>query len=241
MLPDVEPLLENIGTLTPLAVASVALVGIVVGIAPSSFPLISIASGLGAGAESGADHGRHRSLWLSLGFVLGIVTVDTALGALFGLAGFAVMGAILPWLAPTFALMAAVLGFIGLALLRVVRVRIPVLTPAPRLPATFASAYLLGLPFGLSSCPTCTPLLLPVLGAAALGADPLLGAALMLSFGLGRGVPVVIAGGVTGTLRRLLRSWILVEWFERIGGVLLLFAAAWFAYQALYYAGWVTG
>ena len=236
VLPDIEPLLENIGTLTPLAVASVALVGIVVGIAPGSFPLISIASGLGAGA----DHGRHRGLWLSLGFVLGIVTVDTVLGALFGLAGVAVMGMILPWLAPTYALMAAVLAFIGLALLRVVRVRIPVLMPAPRTPATFAAAYLLGLPFGLSSCPACTPLLLPVLGAAALGADPLLGAALMLSFGVGRGVPVVAAGGVTGTLKRLLRSWILVERFERFGGVLLLLAAAWFAYQAVVYSGWMS-
>jgi cytochrome c-type biogenesis protein len=241
MLPDVETLLENIGTLTPLALASVALVGVVVGIAPSSFPLIAITSGLGAGVEPDAGRERYRALWLSLGFVLGIVTVDVALGALFGLAGFAVMGAILPWLAPTFALMAAVLAFVGLALLRVVRVRIPVLTSAPRLPATFASAYLLGLPFGLSSCPACTPLLLPVLAAAAFGADPLLGAALMLSFGLGRGVPVVIAGAMTGTLKRLLRSWILVERFERIGGVLLLLAAAWFAYQALYYAGWITG
>ena len=238
MFPDVRSLLENIATLTPLAVASVGLVGIVVGIAPSSFPMISIASGLGAGADSGADHGGHRGLWLSLGFVLGIVTVDTVLGALFGLAGFAVMGVILPWLAPTYALMAAVLAFIGLALLRVVRVRIPVLTPAPRIPTTFAAAYLLGLPFGLTSCPACTPLLLPVLGAAALGADPLLGAVLMLSFGVGRGVPVVIAGGVTGTLKRLLRSWILVERFERVGGVLFLLAAVYFAYQAFVYAGW---
>ena len=241
MLPDAELLLQDIGTLTPFAVASVALVGIVVGVAPSSFPLIAITSGLGAGAESGGGRRRYRALWLSVGFVLGIVTVDVALGALFGLAGFAVMSAILRWLAPAFALMAAVLGFIGLALLRVVRVRIPVLTPAPRLPATFASAYLLGLPFGLSSCPACTPLLLPVLGAAALGADPLLGAVLMLSFGVGRGVPIVIAGGATGTLKGQLRSWILVERFERVGGVLLLLAAAWFAYQALYYAGWLTG
>ena len=28
-------------------------------------------------------------------------------------------------------------------------------------------------------------------------------------------MPVVIAGELTGTLKRLLRSWIVVEWFER--------------------------
>jgi cytochrome c-type biogenesis protein len=171
---------------------------------------------------------------------MGIVTVDAALGAAFGLAGFAAMRAIAPLLAPGYALLAALLAFIGLALLRVVRVRIPVLIPTPRIPSTILGAYLLGLPFGLSSCPACTPLLLPVLAAAAFAADPLLGAVLMFSFGVGRGVPVVVAGELTGTMKRLLRSWILVEWFERAGGLLFLLAAVYFAYQALIYAGWVS-
>jgi cytochrome c-type biogenesis protein len=240
MFPNAESLVENIGTLTPLALAAVTLAGLLVGIAPSSFPLISIASGFGAGFDPASDHSRHRGLWLSFGFVAGIVLVDVVLGALFGLVGFAVMGAILPFLAPAYALMAAVLIFIGLALLRIVRVRIPVLNPTPRTPATFLGAFLLGLPFGLSSCPACTPLLLPVLGTAALAADPVLGATLMFGFGVGRGVPVVVAGGAVGTLKRLLRSSMLVGWFERAGGVLFLLASLYFIYQALYYAGWIT-
>lgn len=230
-------LIGTIETLTPLAVASMALAGLLVGVAPSSFPLISVSAGLGAASESGA--GRPRGLWLALGFVFGILTVDAALGAIFGLAGFAVMSVIARLLAPTFALLAAILAFLGLALLRVVRVRIPVLVPAPRLPSTFLRAYLMGLPFGLSSCPACTPLLLPVLATAAFSGDPLLGAVLMLAFGAGRGIPVVAAGAATNMLRRLLHSWIIVERFERAAGVLFLVAAAYFAYQALTYAGWL--
>lgn len=240
MFPDAESVVNNIGTLTPLAVAGVALAGLLIGIAPSSFPVIAIASGFGAGSAADGSGSRHRGLWLAIAFVLGIVTVDTALGAIFGLAGFAVMRAIAPMLAPAYALLAVLLAFMGLALLRVVRVHIPVLTPTPRMPSNFIGAYLLGLPFGLSSCPACTPLLLPVLASAGLAADPVLGAVLMFSFGVGRGVPVIIAGGVTGTLKRLLKSWILVEWIERGGGVLFLLAAAYFAYQAVFYAGWLS-
>jgi cytochrome c-type biogenesis protein len=241
MWSNAESLLSNIGTLTPLGIAGVALAGLLVGIAPSSFPLIAITSGFGAASVADGGGRRHRGLWLALAFVLGIVTVDTALGALFGLAGFGIMRVIAPMLAPAYAVLAALLAFIGLALLRAIRVRVPALTPSPRVPSTFIGAYLLGLPFGLSSCPACTPILLPVLGAAAFSADPVLGAVLMFSFGVGRGVPVVIAGEVAGTLKRLLKSWILVEWVERIGGVLFLVAAAYFAYRAVFYAGWISG
>jgi cytochrome c-type biogenesis protein len=150
------------------------------------------------------------------------------------------MRTIAPWLAPVYALIAAALAVIGLALLRVIRIRIPALTPSFRMPSTFLGAYLLGLPFGVSSCPACTPLLLPVLGAAALSADPVLGAALMFAFGVGRGLPVIVAGEAAGMLKRLLSSWVLVERFERAAGVLFLIAAVYFTYQALVYAGWVA-
>ncbi len=86
---ELEPLLQEITALTPFAVVLVALAGLVVGIAPSSFPLISIAAGLAAG-QGAAASGKRRieGLWLSVGFALGIATIDAVLGALFGLAGF---------------------------------------------------------------------------------------------------------------------------------------------------------
>ena len=51
----IETLLQNIDGLTPLTVALVLLAGLVVGIAPSSFPLIAVATGLGAGLPSGVS------------------------------------------------------------------------------------------------------------------------------------------------------------------------------------------
>jgi cytochrome c-type biogenesis protein len=240
-LTDLEPLLQNVTAMTPVTIALVALAGLVVGIAPSSFPLMSVAAGLapGRGATDTA-HRRVEGFWLSAGFALGIATVDAVLGALFGLAGFAVLRVLASFLAIAYGLLGIILAVTGLALLRVIHIAIPVLVPSPKPTRTFVRSYLLGLPFGLSTCPACTPLLLPVVVAAASTADPVLGAALMFTFGLARGIPVVAAGTAAGTLAHLRRTRAFVRWAERAGGVLMLAAALYFLYQAAVFAGWLT-
>lgn len=235
-----EPLLQDVTALTPLAVALVALAGLVVGIAPSSFPLISVAAGLAAGQGAAASGGRRiEGLWLSAGFALGIATVDAVLGALFGLAGFAVLRVLVSYLAVAYALLAVILTVAGLALLRVIHIVIPVLTPSPKPTRSFLGSYLLGLPFGLSTCPACTPLLFPVVAAAAGTADPLMGAVLMATFGLARGIPIVVAGTAAGRLAHLRHTRQFTLWAERAGGALMLAAALYFLYQAAIYAGWL--
>ena len=238
---EVEPLLQNITALTPLALALVALAGLVVGIAPSSFPLLSVAAGLAAG-QGATDLGRRRAegLWLAAGFALGIATMDAILGALFGLAGFAVLRVLAHFLAIAYAVLGLILAATGLALLRIVRVVIPILAPSPKPARTFGGSYLLGLPFGLSTCPACTPLLLPVVAAAAATADPVMGAALMFTFGLARGVPIVVAGTAAGVIAQLRRTGKFIRWAERMAGALVLAAAIYFFYQAAVYAGWLT-
>ncbi|MCL4711792.1 MAG: cytochrome c biogenesis protein CcdA [Pseudorhodoplanes sp.] len=238
---ELEQLLQNVTALTPLNIALVALAGLIVGIAPSSFPLLSVAAGLAA-RQSADNSGKQRiqGLWLSTGFVLGIITVDTVLGALFGLMGLAVLRILTSYLGVAYALIAVILTIIGLALLRVIHIVIPVLAPSPSANRSFFGSYLLGLPFGLSACPACTPLLLPVVGAAALTADPVLGAALMFTFGLARGIPIVLTGTVMGALSHLRHTGAFARWIERLGGALMLAAAMYFYYQALIYAGWLT-
>lgn len=237
---ELQPLLEEISALTPYTVALVALAGLVVGVAPSSFPLLSVAAGFGAGSQAEADGRSTTGLWLAAGFVLGIVTVDAVIGALFGLAGFAVLRTLVGVLWLAYAAIAALLVVIGLALLRVIHLKIPTLNPAPRQVGGFVGSYLLGLPFGLSTCPACTPLMLPVVAAAAATADPLLGGALMLTFGLARGVPVIAAGAAAGFVKSLGHTRSYIAWIERAGGALMLAAALYFFYQSAIYAGWVT-
>ncbi len=238
---ELEPLLQDVTSLTPFTVGLVALAGLVVGLAPSSFPLISVAAGLAAGQGAAPAGGRRmEGLWRSAGFALGIATVDAALGALFGFAGFAVLRVLVHYLALAYALLATALFVAALALLRVVQIVIPILTPSPKPTRSFLGSYLLGLPFGLSTCPACTPLLLPVVAAAAATADPLMGAALMATFGLARGIPIVAAGAVTGALAHLRHTHQFTRWVERGGGALMLAVALYFMYQAALYAGWLT-
>lgn len=238
---ELEQLLQNVTDLTPFAIALVALAGLIVGIAPSSFPLISVAASLAVGqGAANSSQQRIQGLWLSTGFVLGIATVDTVLGALFGLAGFAVLRVLVSFLAVAYALLGIVLAVIGLAMLRIIHIVIPTLTPSAESKRSFLGSYLLGLPFGLSTCPACTPLLLPVVGAAAFSADPVMGAALMFTFGLARGVPIIIAGTVAGTLAHWRHTRGFVLWTERIGGVIMLAAATYFLYQAVLYTEWLS-
>jgi cytochrome c-type biogenesis protein len=238
---ELEPLLQNVTALTWFTVASVALAGLVVGIAPSSFPLLAVAAGMATGGREADRGGRpFTGFWLSTGFALGIATVDAMLGALFGLAGFAVMRVLANMLAAAYALLGVVLAVTGLALLRVIHVAISVLAPAPKPARSFFRSYLLGLPFGLSTCPACTPLILPVAAAAAATGDPVLGAVLMFSFGVARGIPIVLAGTAAGTIARLRGTRRFVTLAERIGGALLLAAALYFLYRAAVYAGWLS-
>jgi hypothetical protein len=64
---------------------------------------------------------RVGGLWLSAGFALGIA-VDAVSGALFGLAGFAVLRVLASSLAIAYALLGIILAVTGLALLRVVHI-----------------------------------------------------------------------------------------------------------------------
>ena len=75
---DLEPLLQKVTEITPLAMGLVALAGLIVGIAPSSFPRLSVAVGLAAGrGVASATAPRIERLWISAGFALSIAAVET--------------------------------------------------------------------------------------------------------------------------------------------------------------------
>lgn len=243
---DFSALLEQISAVSPLAFALVALAGLIMGVAPSSLPLFSVVIGYVTGeASSDLEDGRERAggprgLLLSSGFVLGMATVDGAIGALFGFLGDVLIRLLTKYLVLTNLILAALLVFLGLALLRKVRLALPVLRPALRRANSFPAAYALGIPFGLSACPACTPMILPILAAAAATGEAWLGAALLFVFGLARGIPLVVAGTAAGVVGQVRRAAAWVPVIERSAGVLLLLAALYFVYQAAAYAGWAV-
>ena len=237
---ELESLLSEVSGLTPTSLLVIVFVGLIVGVSPSSFPLLSVAIGFVAGKQSdGTTSLRRQGFVLSLGFVLGIALVDAVLGAFFGSVGFLVLRVLNQYMSYAYTLITLLLVFLGLVLLRIVRVRIRLLEPSKRAANDFFSAFMLGIPFGLSTCPACTPLLLPILAVAASSGDPYLGGLLLFTFGIARGIPILLVGTTSDILRQTQKHYSWTSRVEQIGGVLLLLAAPYFAYQAAAYAGWV--
>lgn len=229
-----ETLIDQVTNAPALAFLVIGLAGLVMGVAPSSLPLFSVVTGWVAGRGTKQPTARPEmvgALALTSGFVLGIATVDAVLGALFATLGFAFIQAFAANTVYTNIVVAAILVVIGLALLRLIRIPFPVLRPSATPAHSFAGAYLLGIPFGLSTCPACTPMVLPILGAAAVTGNPVFGAALLFTFGLARGIPLLVAGTAVGGLAHIRRISPWVPKIERIGGVLVLLAAVYFLYQ----------
>ncbi|HEV2549430.1 MAG TPA: cytochrome c biogenesis protein CcdA [Stellaceae bacterium] len=235
---DLEASFQHVSIMSPLGFALVALAGLIMGVAPSSLPLASVVAGYVGGQSRDREAiTRMTGLRLSAGFVLGLATVDAAIGAFFGFLGFTVIRVLAGSLAITNFVLAVLLVVLGLALLRKIRVVIPVVRPRPRQVDSFGAAYALGIPFGLSVCPACTPMVLPILGAAAVSGAPWIGGLLLLVFGLARGIPLLIVGAATEKIKTVPRFAMWVPKMERASGVLLLLAAAYFLYQSAVYAG----
>lgn len=235
---DLDAWFQHVSVASPLGFALVALAGLIIGVAPSSLPLASVVAGYVGGQhreEQAAK--RPMGLRLSAGFVLGLATVDAAIGVFFGFLGSAVIRILAGSLAITNLVLAVVLVVLGLALLRKIHIVIPVLRPRARGVNSFKAAYALGIPFGLSVCPACTPLVLPILGAAAVSGTPWLGGVLLFVFGLARGIPLLIVGAATETIKAVPRLTMWVPRIERAGGILLLLAAVYFLYRSALYAG----
>lgn len=232
--------LQQVSVASPIGFVLVAAAGLVMGLAPSSLPLALVVAGYvgGQARRPGASAWRRAAL-LSTGFIMGVATVDAAIGILFGFLGSAAIRLLARSLAITNLLLAALLVVIGLALLRKIHIVLPVLRPVPRRVDSVAAAFALGVPFGLSVCPACTPMVLPILGAAALSGTPWLGGALLLVFGLARGVPLVFVGAAAGTLKAVPRFTMWVPQIEKAGGALLLIVALYFLYQSAAQAGLV--
>jgi cytochrome c biogenesis protein CcdA len=80
--------LQQVSVTSPIGFMLVAAAGLVMGMAPSSLPLASVVAGyVGGQARQPDTSGWQKELWLSTGFILGLATVDTAIGVLFGFLG----------------------------------------------------------------------------------------------------------------------------------------------------------
>ena len=200
----------------PLTIAAVFAGGALTSLGPCSLSLLPVTLAYLAGFEDG------RAPWQrSLAFCSGIVGALVLLGSLSGLLG-KIYGQV-PALIPTLVAVLAVV--MGLNLLGVLRIPLPN-GPDPeawrrRVPSALAPVAA-GLAFGLAASPCTTPVLAVLLGWIAQSGRPLVGMALLTSFGVGQGLPLLLAGLFAASVPRLLSLRAVGRWVPPISGVILL-------------------
>ena len=193
--------------------------GLLTSLGPCSLSLlpITLAYLAGFGESQEAHPPWQRSISFASGIVAALVLLGLAsvlMGRLYGR---------LPSQIPVLVAVVAVL--MGLNLLGLLRLPMPA-GPDPerwrqRVPAPLAPMAA-GLAFGLAATPCTTPVLAVLLAWIAQSGQPMVGVALLVSFGAGQVMPLLLAGTVAASLPTLLQLRQVSRWIPSISGVILI-------------------
>ena len=174
-----------------------------------------------AGEAALAGTQRARTIAHALAFVVGFSAVFTLLWVAVALVG-ALAGELVVWLQRIGGLLLVVLGMQMLGL-----IRIPFLAQGLDLrleggTTGFARSFLIGIAFGIGFTPCVGPYLALILDLL-LNSDLASGAALLLAYALGLGVPFLLLAGGLGAARRVARALAAhVRLVNAVGGTLVI-------------------
>lgn len=217
-----------VSELSVLAYLLVFLGGVLTSIGPCNLSMVPVIIGYVGGQH---DLTRARGFWLSTFFTLGSSVTFMLLGVVAATVGglFGAESKILHWF------VALVCFAIGLNLLGAVKLNFDFMARLqPRRVAMtgLLGALLLGLIVGLAGSQCGTPVLVAILGIVMAKGKLAYGASLLFAYGLGRGVPIVVAGTFAGVVKALpaMERW--THWMERSAGVLLIAIGLYFIWIA---------
>lgn len=164
-------------------------------------------------------HAPRRALAFGAMFVAGMIVAHALLGFVAGLGG--------AWIQRLFGrgwglVLGPLLIVMGLAWPGWIRLPIPQIPLRARRVAGAWGAALLGASFSVAICPACTPALVVLLGIAAGVGSPLFGTLLLLAFGIGRAVPMVIGACAIGWLESLRALRHAQRALDIAGGIVLI-------------------
>lgn len=194
----------------PLAFAG----GVLAGLNPCCLPLYPAAAATCCAGRCDEASGAIRS---SAAFVAGLAASTALLGVLAALAGRALTG-VTGWASYLIALVPLLMG---LHVLGWVQLPLPTMGATPRRSGVLGS-FASGLLLSLVLAPCGTPVLASVLSFAAHEQSVVYGGALLLAYGLGVGVPILVLGTAAGTLARRLDRLGWRAWVDRGAGLALL-------------------
>ncbi len=152
-------------------------------------------------------------------FILGLVLTHVVLGIVAGLGGQWVQGLLgRQW----GLVLGPLLILLGIFWAGWMRVPLPAFGFKAKRATGLWGAFALGVPFAVAVCPGCTPALVVMLGVVAGIASPMLGAAVLLAFALGRAVPIAAGALAIGSLESRPSMAKFVRIADKLGGVVLI-------------------
>ncbi|MGI5840374.1 MAG: cytochrome c biogenesis CcdA family protein [bacterium] len=171
---------------------------------------------------------RQRGLLLSTAFVFGTAVTFAGLGIAAALLGglFGPVGRSWQYL------LAAVSFGMGLNLLGFLPFHFPTLTRLPEIRRGAGGAFVLGLLFGLVASPCATPVLAVLIAFASSRGKAFFGGLLLFVYGLGHGIPLLLAGTCTAALPRLPALRRYSPYMTSVSGIVLLGLGIYFLLQA---------
>ncbi len=219
---DLDTLHMALREASVLAVGMGFLAGIVFAFNPMVFATIPVVL-----AYVTKAHEPRRAALLSGAFVAGMLTVHAILGIATAAGGEWTRNAMgREW----GLVLGPILIFLGFLWPGWLKIRIPWLSMRGRKVSGVIGAFLLSIPFTLALCPACTPALLVTLTAsAAIGSVPF-GLALLLAFGIGRSVPVLIGALGLGWLQSLTHVARYHRSIEMLGGITFILTGLYLIY-----------
>ena len=162
---------------------------------------------------------RKRGFLLSLIFVLGMSVTFAVMGlaaAYFGRI-FGQIGS--GW----YYILAGVSIIMGLHLLGVLTFNLPGLKTMPVKVGGLGGTFLMGLLFGLVASPCATPVLAVIITYVAAYGEPAYGGSLLFMYGLGHGIPLIVAGTFTAVIKQMGRIQKYTRYINYGSGSLLIF------------------
>ena len=202
--------------------------GLLLNLTPCVFPMIPVTIGYFGGQSEGR---AGKTFILACFYVLGLAIVYSALGVVAALTG-SLFGSTLqsPWLLAAMAVIFLILGtsMFGLFIIN---------PPSFILQQNSAKkgvlgALVMGALLGIVAAPCVGPVVAALLVYVGAKANVLLGFLLFFVLSLGLGLPYLVLGTISGSLKSLPRSGAWMEKLKKVFAVLLVFAALYYGYLA---------
>jgi len=188
--------------------------GLITSLSPCILSMLPVMVGYVGGLEQSS---KTRGFMASGAFVLGLAVTFALLGVVASLLGkvFGQIGSVWSYLLGFFAIL------MGLQLFGVLNFNLPGLKALPG-KRGFLGSFGIGLLFGLVASPCATPVLAVLMAYVAGQGQLWYGAVLLFIYGLGHGLPLIVAGTFTAALKGLPR---LQRWSQYVnyasGGLLI--------------------